>query len=63
MSWALTLEGRSDRGAVVLLVDDRGEAESIAIEVRRKGIPIVVRPHLSQRSTLNGPPVEGPATR
>ena len=63
MSWALTLEGRSDRGAVVLLVDDRTEAESIAIEVRRKGIPIVVRPDVSQRSTVSRSSPEGPPAR
>lgn len=50
MSWALALEGRSDRAAVVLLIDDEREAESIASEVRRKGIRIVVRPHPDRRS-------------
>lgn len=50
MSWALALEGRSDRAGVVLLIDDEREAESIANEVRRKGIRIVVRPHPDRRS-------------
>ena len=50
MSWALTLEGRSDRAGVVLLIDDEREAERIASEVRRKGIQIVVRPHRDRRS-------------
>lgn len=52
MTWALTLEGRSDRGAIVLLIDDRREAERIATEVRSKGIAIVVKPHVSQRTAL-----------
>ena len=53
MTWALTLEGRSDRGGIVLLIDDRGEAERIATEVRLKGIAIVVKPHVSQRAALS----------
>lgn len=48
MTWALALEGRNDRGGVLFLIDDEREAERIAIEVRRKGIPIVIRPHRSE---------------
>lgn len=45
MGWALTLEGRVDPAAIVLLVDDKEEAESIAQEVRRNGTRIVIRPY------------------
>lgn len=45
MGWALTLEGRADPAAIVLLVDDKEEAESIAQEVRRSGTRIVIRPY------------------
>ena len=47
MGWALTLEGRVDPAAIVLLVDDKEEAESIAQEVRQKGTRIVIRPYPS----------------
>lgn len=47
MGWALTLEGRVDPAAIVLLVDDKDEAESIAQEVRRNGTRIVIRPYPS----------------
>jgi hypothetical protein len=42
-SWAVALEGRHDPAAVLLLLDDRLEAESIASEIRRHGQPVVVR--------------------
>ena len=41
----MTLEGRVDPAAIVLLVDDKEEAESIAQEVRRNGTRIVIRPY------------------
>lgn len=62
MTWALTLEGRSDRGAVVMLIDDRREAEHIASAVRLKGIPVVVRPHLARGSTSNAGLASHPST-
>jgi ERCC4-type nuclease len=34
-----------DPAAIVLLVDDKEEAESIAQEVRRNGTRIVIRPY------------------
>jgi hypothetical protein len=43
MSWAVTMEGRSDPGGIVLLFDDRSEAESIAHEIRTRGTSVVVR--------------------
>ena len=55
MTWALTLEGRSDPSGVVLLIDDEREAELLAMEIRRKGIAIVVRPHRRRRPALNQP--------
>lgn len=45
MGWALTVDGRLDRAAILMLVEDREEAESIAHEIRRNGTPIVVRPY------------------
>jgi hypothetical protein len=45
MGWALTLEGRVDPAAIILLVDDKDEAESIAQEVRRNGTRVVIRPY------------------
>jgi hypothetical protein len=44
MSWGIALEGRTDPAAILLLFDDRREAEEIAFEVRRRGHPVVVRP-------------------
>lgn len=43
MSWAVTMEGRSDPGGIVMLFDDRSEAESIAHEIRTRGTSVVVR--------------------
>lgn len=45
MGWALTVEGRSDTEAVLLLLEDRAEAESIASEIRTRGTPVVVIPY------------------
>jgi hypothetical protein len=44
MGWAIMLEGRTDQAAILLLFDDREEAEDIAFEVRRRGHPVVVHP-------------------
>ena len=61
MGWALTLEGRVDPAGIVLLVDDKDEAESIAQEVRRNGTRIVIRPYpsgeMSTRLGISGGPV------
>jgi hypothetical protein len=45
MAWAIALEDREDAGGVLLLADDRREADSIATEVRRRGHPVIVRPY------------------
>ncbi len=45
VDWAVALEGRADVGGVLLLVDDEEDAESIAVEMRRKGHRVVVRAH------------------
>jgi hypothetical protein len=45
MGWAIVLEGRRDEAAILLLFDDRKEAEVIAAEVRRRGHPVTVRPY------------------
>lgn len=47
-----------DPAGIVLLVDDKDEAESIAQEVRRNGTRIVIRPYpsgeMSSRLGLSG---------
>jgi hypothetical protein len=45
MTWAVALDGRSDEEGILLLLEDREEAESIAVEVRRRGHRVVVRPY------------------
>jgi ERCC4-type nuclease len=47
MGWALSMEGRDDPEAIVLLVDEREEAESIAQELRSRGVPVIVRPYVA----------------
>jgi hypothetical protein len=50
MGWAVTVEGRIDPGAIVLLIEEREEAESIAREIRSRGTQVVVRPYPSDRA-------------
>ena len=45
MGWALAVEGKPDPSGIVLLIDDKEEAESIAKDIRRTGIRIVIRPY------------------
>ncbi|HMC40873.1 MAG TPA: hypothetical protein VKI19_14505 [Acidimicrobiales bacterium] len=45
MSWAVTMEGRADPAGIVLLIEDRDEAESIARELCGRGTRVVVRPY------------------
>ena len=45
MGWAVSMEGRLDQAAIVLLIDEREEAESIAKEIRSRGTKVVVRPY------------------
>ena len=45
MGWAVTLEGRSDRRGIVVLIDDRAKAEHIASEIRTQGQRVVVTPY------------------
>jgi hypothetical protein len=59
MGWALTLQGRADPAAIILLVDDRDEAEIIAQEVRRNGTPVVIRPYPGQDSSGGSRPPAG----
>ncbi|HWE55424.1 MAG TPA: hypothetical protein VG435_07915 [Acidimicrobiales bacterium] len=37
------MEDRSDPGGIVLLLEDRAEAESIAREICTRGTPVTVR--------------------
>jgi hypothetical protein len=62
MAWALTLQGRADPAAIILLVDDRDEAEIIAQEVRRNGTPIVIRPYPGQEPVGSPRPASGGLT-
>jgi hypothetical protein len=61
MTWALTLEGRADPAGIILLVDDKDEAEIIAHEVRRNGTPIVIRPYRGHEMLEDARPPGGPA--
>jgi hypothetical protein len=43
VSWAIVIEGRTDKDGILMLCDDQQEAESIASEMRRRGHPVEVR--------------------
>jgi hypothetical protein len=45
VGWAVTMEGRADPAAIVLLIEEREEAESIAQEICSRGTRVVVRPY------------------
>lgn len=55
MGWAIVLEGRTDPAGILLLFDDREEAESIAWELRRRGHPVVVLPYEERSPTQSQP--------
>lgn len=61
MGWALTLDGRMDRAGILMLIEDREEAESLAHEIRRNGTRIVVRPYPSGGSVAALSPTQGTA--
>lgn len=66
MGWAVTMEGRMDPGGIVLLIDEREEAESIAREIRSRGPKVVVRPYPVRgpvpHRIADGAPVPNPAS-
>lgn len=43
MSWAVAVAGRADPAGVLLIVEERTEAESLAAEIRRRGTDVIVR--------------------
>ena len=45
MAWAVSLEGRYDPQGVLVIMAERTEAETLAVEVRRKGHRVIVRPY------------------
>jgi len=51
MTCAIALDGRSDAKAILLILDDVMEAESIANELRGRGQRVVVR-------FVPGPPIQ-----
>jgi hypothetical protein len=51
MGWAVAIEGRYGPEAVLMVVEDRFEAESLATEIRLRGQAVVVRPY-PERSRL-----------
>jgi hypothetical protein len=53
VEWAFVLEGRTGPDGVLVILDERTEAESIAAEVRQKGHRVVVRTY------DHGPPAPG----
>ena len=54
MGWALRLEGRTGPAGILLLIDDKNEAESLAQEIRRLGTRIVVSPYRSPEIAQSG---------
>jgi hypothetical protein len=50
MEWAVVLEGRSAPESVLVVLAERQEAESIAVEMRKKGHPVTVRPYPADRT-------------
>jgi hypothetical protein len=51
MGWSVIIDGRADPGGIVLLVEERKEAESIASEMRSRGTQVVVRPYPDKRAS------------
>ena len=47
MEWAVTLKGKTGPEGILMLLDEPAAAESIAIELRRRGHPVVVVPTAS----------------
>jgi hypothetical protein len=43
MEWAVVLEGQTGPESILVLLDERQEAESIATELLKKGYRVVVR--------------------
>lgn len=58
MGWAVAMEGRLDPGGIVLLLEDRLEAESLADEIRTRGTRVVVRMYPGPGRPLQ--PANGP---
>lgn len=58
MTWAVVMEGRTDLAAIVVLIDDRDEAEIIAGEICRRGPRVVVHPYPAQGSVPTPPQVQ-----
>lgn len=56
MGWAVTMEGRPDPGAAMILFDDPVEAEDMARQIRARGTRVVVRPYPDQPRTGDGRP-------
>jgi hypothetical protein len=51
MGWSVIIDGRADPGGIVLLLEERNEAESIALEMRSRGTQVVVRPYPDTRAS------------
>jgi hypothetical protein len=47
---------------ILMLVDERGDAEAIAIELRRRGQPVTVREIKGSDSPFNTPATPSPAS-
>lgn len=45
MAWAIVVQGRTDPGRILLIIEDRREAETLAYEIRRKLNRIAVEPY------------------
>ncbi|MDA8048246.1 MAG: hypothetical protein M0Z30_23910 [Actinomycetota bacterium] len=55
MGWAVAMEGRVDLGAIVFLIEEREEAESLAREICSRGTRVVVRPYPARAVPLPAP--------
>lgn len=51
MPWAVVVEGRSDPGRILLIIDDKREAETLAYEIGRKGGRIGTEPYPSPETS------------
>lgn len=57
MAWAIVVQGRTDPGRILLIIEDWREAETLAHEIRRKLTGIAVEPYPCRESRPEPPPL------
>lgn len=57
MAWAIVVQGRTDPGRILLIIEDRREAETLAYEIRRKLTRIAVEPYPCLERRPEPPPL------